>query len=81
MNPTRSESTLVRMSLLAALVAFLVTTAGVIYQGYVTAQEPTPQPAAAGTQPLMFCHMLHAVVYEIACQSQSARGWGLGLWA
>ena len=58
------------MSLLAALVAFLVTTMGGIYQGYATAQEPTPtpQPAEAGTQPLMFSHQLHAGEYEIACQ-------------
>ncbi len=68
MNPRRSQSTLVRICLLAALVAFLVTTAGVIYQGYATAQEPTPQPAEAGTQPLMFSHQLHAGEYEIACQ-------------
>lgn len=56
------------MSLLAALVAFLVTTVGIIYQGYATAQEPTPQPAEAGTQPLIFSHQVHTGEYEIACQ-------------
>ena len=34
------------MSLLAALVAFLVTTVGDIYQGYATAQEPTRRLSA-----------------------------------
>ena len=78
MNPRRPQPTLARMSLLAALAVFLVTTAAVIYEASPRAQEPTTQSAEPAAQPLLaFSHRLHARDYEIRsqyCHAYTRRG-------